>query len=149
VNARREQRTYPGIVGGEIRISGNTLRASIDVRNNSGTPAYKFRQAIVHELCGSDKKDGFKERIQKDIQWDMVPGSLSTLRTEPENLAFEAIDDIINNRQIVIVSGRVDYEDTFHQPQYIEFRYRNATFRLIDIASYLCSEPEPIKFHST
>ena len=153
-SSQRELRAYPGIVGGTISIEGHRLQIAIEIKNNSPTPAYKFRPAIVHEICGTDKNEGFKEPIRKDTEWDMIPGTLTTLRTE-EELSGVTINELAQKRQLVIISGRVDYVDAFGKSQHIEFRYRNGTFvRLTNetktqFFGWICREPEPISFRST
>jgi flagellar basal body-associated protein FliL len=154
--AMRQLRAYPGITGAHIVLltGSHRLRIAIKVENRTATPAYKFRHALAHRVCEPGAIEDVLEPRKRDIQWDMTPGSLSTLRDEGP-ITDDEITAIGAEKQLVIFAGRVDYEDAFDRPQHFEFRYRSGKFSeyytpdMKTFLGYICSEPEPFFFHST
>jgi hypothetical protein len=82
--AMRQLRAYPGITGAHIVLltGSHRLRIAIKVENRTATPAYKFRHAIAYRVCEPGAIGDVLTLHKRDIQWDMTPGSLSTLRAE-------------------------------------------------------------------
>jgi len=150
--AQRQLRAYPGINWARMEIRGDKVSAEIRVQNSSSTPAYKFRHAIIHEICVAGTED-FKAPVWKDTQWDMIPGAITTLRIN-EPITYADAEDIRNERKLLIVSGKFEYTDAFDEPRWTEFRYRNGRFvRQVEepsgVVYFVSGEPEAIDFHST
>jgi hypothetical protein len=152
-NAARELRAYPGIIGAGIDILGEACNVWVSVKNHSTTPAYHFRQAIQFELCPRDAIKPFSASPLRDMQWDMVPGSESTLRAS-RNLNSDEVNDLTKlETQVVVISGRVECRDIFGTQRHIEFQYRSGAFTRTYAAidnryNFLCHEPEPIHYRS-
>ena len=152
-NAKRELRAYPGIVGAGIDIQDALCKVWVSIKNQSTTPAYNFRQAIDFSVCPRDAIEPFSAPEMRDMQWDMVPGSLSTLRAEHEIGRDELRDLLSNGTHVVAISGRVEYRDIFGTQRQIEFQYRSGVFTRTYNAfaqryDFLCHEPEPIHYRS-
>lgn len=85
------------------------LHIAIKVENRTATPAYKFRHAVAHRVCEAEAVDDVLEPRKRDMQWDMTPGSLSTLRDDAP-ITDDEMKAIWAGKQLVIFVGRVDYE---------------------------------------
>lgn len=157
--AKRQLRAYPGITGATIDIIDDKIQIAVVIENFSATPAYKFRHAIAHQFCPPGNIDDCIKMAHKDMQWDMAPRSKTTMRSSGDISEEQAAALISGNDLVLMLCGRVDYEDAFGKSRYIKFRYRNGRFARafakiqMSAGEYLhqyqrCSEPEPISYDS-
>jgi hypothetical protein len=157
--AKRQLRAYPGVTGARIDLAHSTIFIEIDVENFSTTPAYKFRHAISHQLCEPKDFKAPTDMAPKDMQWDMAPRTKTTMR-DIGAISDPQIASLRKGDLKLFFCGRIDYEDAFREPRYIEFIYRNGdmseTSVVIDkvgmpkemVIVYRSHEPEPVSYIS-
>jgi hypothetical protein len=160
ISSERQLRAYPGITGADIRFLSNTVSVRLKVQNFSTTPAYKFRYAIVAEVCERRVIDGFKKPVERRSVWDMAPHSTTTMKCYCSVSGPDERTSVIGADKVIIISGRADYEDAFCNKRWIKFRYRTILFRtekvqrltpdgtLREMIESVCTEPEAIDYDS-
>jgi hypothetical protein len=128
--SRRELRAYPGITDAGIELLGAHIKAHVNIRNFSPTPAYNFRGKLTHKICDSNDPGPFDIPSVEPTGWDMPRGAFSTVRLGANHeFPLSAADrsDILGGKKRVVIMGRAEFIDAFDQSRFIEFRYRNGT----------------------
>lgn len=124
--SRKELRAYLGMGGGEVFIlPNNILRGVVEIKNFGETPAHNVMVAIAGELRAPGDERPFNDPDFIPHKQPIAPTMSWTFGHEFLEMTGQDLNDVLADKKLVYIWGRVKYQDIYNETQTLRFRLRN------------------------